>query len=64
MAEWTTPLLVFALIAAVLGFSGVASSGLGASRTAYRMSGVARVLFAIFALLFLFTLFAGTIENV
>jgi uncharacterized membrane protein YtjA (UPF0391 family) len=49
MLGWALIFLVVALIAALLGFGGIASAS----------AGIARVLFAVFLVLFLVSLFFG-----
>ena len=49
MLSWTIALLVIALIAAVLGYGGIAGTD----------AGLAKVLFAVFLVLFVISLFFG-----
>jgi uncharacterized membrane protein YtjA (UPF0391 family) len=49
MLGWTITFLVIALIAAVLGFSGIAGTAVG----------LAKILFAVFLVLFLVSLILG-----
>ena len=49
MLGWAITFLVIALIAAVLGFGGIAGTAVG----------IAKILFAVFLVLFLISLFIG-----
>jgi uncharacterized membrane protein YtjA (UPF0391 family) len=49
MLSWTITLLVIALIAALLGFTGIAGTA----------AGLAKILFAVFLVLFIVSLFFG-----
>jgi uncharacterized membrane protein YtjA (UPF0391 family) len=49
MLNWSVTFFVIALIAAVLGFSGIATAA----------AGIAKIFFAIFLILFILSLFFG-----
>ncbi len=51
MLTWSLTFFVLALITAALGFTGIAAS----------MAGVAKILFALFMVLFIFTLLANMV---
>jgi len=53
MLGWAVTFLVIAFIAALFGFGGIASAS----------AGIAKILFAVFLLLFLVTLVAGALRR-
>jgi uncharacterized membrane protein YtjA (UPF0391 family) len=53
MLRWTLAFLILALVAAMLGFAGIASAA----------AGVAQILFFVFLLLFAATLIAGLVRK-
>ena len=53
MLRWTLTFLVIALVAALLGFGGIATAA----------AGIARILFFVFLILFLVSLLSGLVRK-